>query len=214
MPRFLFFLFLFLLMAFSKAAYADWVELPLSDLQITSGQDRTRLLGSGLIEVKAPVFRATSRSSVSTASQLSFAYREALPNPEPTEGGQVRIQVGQKLMSKDPCNLIYVMWRLFPQERIVVSVKRHSGSTSAECGGQGYTNVASIAVPADLSARSGSYRDLQSVYDPSTRLLSVQINGREIWEGSLPTKLVRGLSGPVGVRADNGHFRFRFYSGQ
>jgi hypothetical protein len=46
------------------------------------------------------------------------------------------------LRAEDACNLVYLMWRIEPESRLVVSVKRNPGQhASAECGNRGYQNV-------------------------------------------------------------------------
>ena len=86
------------------------------------GAAEVRQLASGLIEVTGARFRATERGYTAVAAQLAFGYRGEAENGEPLEGGEFRIQIGQKLLSADPCNLVYVIWRLYPTESIVVSL--------------------------------------------------------------------------------------------
>jgi hypothetical protein len=207
-----------------RSAEAAWSEVPLSQIEVTEGAAEVRQLASGLIEVTGARFRATERGYTAVAAQLAFGYRGEAENGEPLEGGEFRIQIGQKLLSADPCNLVYVIWRLYPTESIVVSVKRNPEEhTSAECGNRGYTNVvpsifppgattASQIVPAVLSARTGVTRRLASTYDDRSRTLIVTIDDQLVWKGRLSRTQVHLLSGPAGVRTDNGQFRFRFYT--
>jgi hypothetical protein len=164
-----------------------------------------------LNDITGPRFRATERAARSNPVRLDFAYRGEAEGGVPLEGGEYRIQMGLKMLAQDPCNLLYVMWRVYPEERVVVSVKRHPGHTSAECGNAGYTNVASIGVPSGRTIRTGAKRSLLAKYNPATRELILQIDGAETWRGYLPAALLNGLSGPSGVRSDNGLFRFRLY---
>lgn len=185
--------------------------IPLAGMNVTEGGNEVRQLASGLIEIQGPRFRAVETATRSNPVQIDFAFRGEVEGGEPLESGEYRIQIGQKLLAQDPCNLVYVMWRLYPTESIVISVKRSAGSTSAECGNRGYTNIASVAVPASLSARGGQKRSLRSEYDPGSRLLQVRAGGRLLWQGVLPASLVGNLRGPSGVRSDNGVFRFKLF---
>ena len=200
-------------------AQAAFVQVPLASLDVTSGGDGTRELASGLIEVTSHTFRATERGAPSRGAKLTFAYRGETEQ----RSGLNRVQIGEKLLSLNPCNLLYVMWRLYPEEGIVVSVKRHPGSTSAECGNEGYTNIVPgmyppnatssfIPVPASLSARGGATRTLQANFVRRSRIFEVRINDQLVWRGVPPSSLMNGLAGPSGVRTDNAQTRFRFYA--
>ena len=194
-------------------------ELTLADLNVTQGTESVRQLASGLIEITGPRLRATDKAYVSNTAELSFGFRGKVEGPVPLEGGADRVQIGLKLFAADPCNLVYVMWRLFPEEALVVSIKRNQEVLSAQCGNNGYTNVvpnlvpggasASVPVPAALSARLGIRRTLRAKYDPRYRLLTVRADGQVLWQGHMPAHLMAGLMGPAGVRSDNGVFRFR-----
>jgi hypothetical protein len=77
--------------------------------------------------------------------------------------GELRRQFGLKLRAQDACNLVYAMWRIVPQSKLVVSVKSNPGQhSSAECGNRGYRNIKprrSIPVPI---LRSGDAHDLRA----------------------------------------------------
>jgi hypothetical protein len=54
----------------------------------------------------------------------------------------MRRQFGLKLRAQDPCNLVYAIWRIDPESKLVVSVKRNPNArNSAECGNHGYENI-------------------------------------------------------------------------
>jgi hypothetical protein len=181
-------------------------------MRITEGANGVRRLGSGLNEILGPRFRATERAARSNPVRLDFAYRGEAEGGSQLEGGEYRIQIGLKMLAQDPCNLLYVMWRVYPEERVVVSVKRNPGQhTSAECGNGGYVNVASVGVPSSRTARGGVKRSLLADYNPASRELILQIDGAQTWRGYLPVALLNGLAGPSGIRSDNGQFRFRLF---
>lgn len=212
--------FAILVLATAWQSHLSWArDLTLADLKVTQGAESLRQLASGLLEISGPRLRATERAFISNTVELSFGYHGRAEGSVPLEGGADRIQIGQKMFAANPCNLLYVMWRLYPDEAIVVSIKRGPGTTSSECGNDGYTDIvpdlapagattASVALPVDLSARGGQRRALRTSFDPRYRRLSVRVDGRLVWRGHLPSQLVVGLMGPAGVRSDNGVFRF------
>ena len=60
----------------------------------------------------------------------------------PLASGEMRRQFGLKLRAEDACNLVYAMWRIEPESKLVVSVKSNPGQhTSAQCGNRGYQNI-------------------------------------------------------------------------
>ena len=115
--------------------------------------------------------------------------------------GEVRRQLGLKLRAQDACNLVYAMWRLEPESKLVVSVKSNAGQhTSAECGNRGYTNIKprrSHPVPV---LRPGDSHRLFATMTGSE--LQVFIDGHSVWEGSVGHAAL-DFDGPVGIRSDN-----------
>src|SRR6202012_4890325 len=75
-------------------------------------------------------------------AQARFTYLGATPNEAPLASGEMRRQFGLKLRAQDACNLVYAMWRIEPESKLVVSVKTNPGQhTSAQCGNRGYQNI-------------------------------------------------------------------------
>src|SRR5437870_3663128 len=88
--------------------------------------------------VGVPKMRAVLPDSDGNAAEVRFTYFGPSDVEEPLASGLPRRQIGLKLRAQDPCNLVYVMWRLHPEARIVVSVKRNPGKhASRECGNAG-----------------------------------------------------------------------------
>ena len=86
--------------------------------------------------------RALAPGSTGDAAELAFVYRG--PSREETRlaSGELRRQIGLKLRARDTCNVVYVMWQLEPEPRILVSMKRNPGlSTHAGCGAGGYVTL-------------------------------------------------------------------------
>ncbi len=130
-----------------------------------------------------------------------FTYLGATPNEAPLASGEMRRQFGLKLRAQDACNLVYAMWRIEPESRLVVSVKSNPGeNSSAQCGNRGYQNI---------KPRHSS--PVPTLEPGATHTLRAQMNGAEmqvfadnslVWEGSVGPDALR-FDGPVGIRSDN-----------
>lgn len=108
---------------------------------VTDGSSAT--LG-GIVD--DPGMRATVPGSSGNVSAVVFRYLGPSTVIEPLGSGQILQQIGLKLRSADPCNLVYAMWRQNPG-RLVSQVKSNPGmTTSAQCGNGGYTTLAPIAL--------------------------------------------------------------------
>ena len=90
--------------------------------------------------------------------EARFTYLGPTGNEARLGSGELRRQFGLKLRAQDACNLVYAMWRIEPESKLVVSVKSNPGQqTSSQCGNRGYRNVKprrSTPVPALRSGDS------------------------------------------------------------
>jgi len=73
--------------------------------------------------VKVPKMRAYVNTWVSQDVEAHFTYLGATDQESRLGSGQTRRQFGLKLRAQDPCNLLYAMWRIEPESKLVVSVK-------------------------------------------------------------------------------------------
>jgi hypothetical protein len=116
------------------------------------------------------------------------------------------VQFGLKLRAADACNLIYVMWRVQPESKLVVSVKSNPGAhRSAECGNHGYQNIkpqSSAPVPA---VAPGQMHTLRAIVTGSE--LQAWVDGRPVWRAQLGA-VAGAMSGPAGVRSDDARLEF------
>ena len=95
-----------------------------------------------------PRMRAYVTRKTTEAVELRFTYGGATDRQVPLASGAGRVQFGLKLRAADACNLVYVMWRVEPVSKLVVSIKENAGQhSSAACGNRGYRDV-----PAELTA--------------------------------------------------------------
>src|ERR1700722_16212188 len=94
------------------------------------------------LSVNVSKMRAYVNAYTQPAAQLRFTYLGSTPNEAPLASGEMRRQLGLKLRAQDACNLVYAMWRIEPESKLVVSVRSNPGqNTSAQCGNRGYQNI-------------------------------------------------------------------------
>ena len=159
---------------------------------------------SGRLVSTGPRMRAVLAATTPPIAELRFTYLGPVLDAEPLGSGQMRRQIGLKLLAQDACNVIYVMWRFEPEARLVVSVKRNPGKrTSRECGNEGYTNVKPRRVTPVPALSPGSSHALRAALEADT--LRVFVDEVLAWEGLLGAEAL-SFEGPVGVRIDNGQF--------
>jgi hypothetical protein len=101
------------------------------------------------------------------------------------------------------------MWRSYPDRVIEISRKSNPGlHTSQECGNAGYSDLAVIPEPAGVYRRHVLEADTRRSADGSL-VLTVSADGRLARKLTLVPADTAGLAGPIGVRSDNGSYRFR-----
>jgi hypothetical protein len=94
-------------------------------------------LGVDVSKMRAYVNTRTTQSI-----EVRFKYLGATAHEARLGSGDMRRQFGLKLRAQDACNLVYAMWRIEPESKLVVSIKANPGQhTSAECGNRGYHNI-------------------------------------------------------------------------
>jgi hypothetical protein len=137
---------------------------------------------------------------------LRFHYFGPTGDAAPLDDGEVRAQLGLKLRAQDGCNLVYVMWRIAPEAKLVVSVKYNPGMyTHAQCGARGYRNVVPAWARPVPQVTPGATHVLTA--DLRGDALAVSVDGAVAWQGTLGPEVL-SFDGPVGVRSDNARFEF------
>src|SRR5271154_4265275 len=120
------------------------------DLCVAEGE--VAPLGASGLTVDSPKMRAFLNRATGQSIEARFKYLGGTAHESPLGSGEVRRQFGLKLKAQDACNLLYAMWRIEPEAKLVVSVKANPDEhSSAECGNRGYRNVKaarSVPVPA------------------------------------------------------------------
>ena len=188
----------------------QWVPVSRANLCVTEGTI-DQLPGQRL-SVNVPKMRAYVNAYTQPVAEVRFTYLGSTGNEAPLASGEMRRQFGLKLRAQDACNLVYAMWRIEPESKLVVSVKSNPAEhTSAQCGNRGYQNIKprrSVAVPALSSG--------------STHTLRAEMNGAElhvfadnslVWEGPVGSDAL-AFDGPAGIRSDNARLQMDFRTGK
>lgn len=168
-------------------------------LCVTSGE--VRGAPGGGLAIDADKVRAVVVDDTPQAAEMRFTYLGPTAETAPLASGDVRRQLGLKLLAADGCNLVYVMWRLAPEPKVVVSTKINPGQhTSAECGNRGYTNLKPLGKPHLPPVTPGSRHTLRAELTGGN--LRAWADGALVWAGSLGPAAAE-LHGTVGLRTDN-----------
>jgi len=179
-----------------------------SDLCITEGEIQDRS-GSGLA-VTVPKMRAFVTGPTLQEVEARFKYLGPSTESIPLGSGAMRRQFGLKLRAQDACNLVYAMWRIEPENELVVSVKSNPGMTrSAECGNGGYHNIKAARTGKLPKMVRGKTYTLRAILNHGN--LRVYANNQIVWQGDLGAAAL-AFDGPVGVRIDNGRFDFQLFA--
>jgi len=182
----------------------DWFTVSRSDLCVTEGTIENA--GNDRMSVDVPKMRAYATRASEQSIGLRFRYAGPTRKESALGSGQMRRQVGLKLRAQDSCNLVYAMWRIDPEPKLVVSLKHNpSEHTSAQCSNHGYVNIKprkSLPVPRLQPGESHTLRA-----ELKNQELRVFADNREVWEGDIGEDAAR-LDGAVGLRSDNAQLEF------
>lgn len=177
--------------------------VPRADLCVTEG--RIDAAADGRMTVDTPKMRAYLNRTPADAIELQFTYRGATTTQSALGSGAVRQQFGLKLRAGDACNLVYMMWRVQPQSKLVASVKSNAGEhTSAACANRGYQNLkAAFSAPVPPLEPGSAHRLRAEIHGDQ---LQAFVDGSLAWRGLLGSGAA--LAGPAGLRTDNVRLEF------
>ena len=162
------------------------------------------------LEVKVPEMRAVVSYPTEQVAEAKLTYLGPTSKSKPLGSGEIRRQFGLKLRAQNGCNLVYAMWRIEPRQGLVISVKRNPGmSTHAECGTHGYHNITPDRTAEVPRLKEGEEHTLRAEMAASN--MHIFIDGKSVWEGNVGKKAL-AFDGPVGVRTDNGRFKFELFA--
>jgi hypothetical protein len=190
------------LMSFRSPAKAPAVRLSaVSHAKLCVTEGVIQGLDGERFEVNVPKMRAYLNEYTSPIIEEKFTYLGGTQNESRLGSGEIRQQFGLKLRAQDACNLVYVMWRVEPESKLVVSIKSNPGEhTSEQCGNRGYRNIkprSSSPVPILYSGNSHTLRAEMNGTE-----LRVTIDTSPVWAGSVGQEAL-AFDGPVGIRTDN-----------
>lgn len=202
-------LFAILIPTFAQAP-AGWLAVSPANLCVTEGAiEKT---ASGRLAVNAPKMRAYVNAWTSQSVELRFNYLGGTSKESALGSGAIRRQFGLKLRAQDPCNLVYAMWRVDPEAKLVVSVKRNPNAhTSAECGNRGYENIKPRKASPVPRLRAGESHTLRA--EMKKEELRVFVDDHEVWAGDVGADAA-SLVGQVGIRSDNARLAFDLKAGK
>jgi hypothetical protein len=164
------------------------------------------------LSVRVPKMRAYVNQPTSQTIEAHFTYLGPTGSQARLGSGEMRRQFGLKLHAQDACNLVYAMWRIEPESKLVVSVKANPGEhTSAECGNRGYRNIKPVHSSAVPALGRGDRHSLRA--EMNGERLRVLVDNVLIWEGTVGTEAAR-FDGPVGIRSDNAALEMELLAGE
>ncbi len=180
---------------------ADERMLPLSRAHLCVTEGSVTELPGDRLSVSVPKMRAYATVPTLQDVTAHFTYLGATGGEARLGSGELRRQFGLKLHAQDACNLVYAMWRIEPESKLVVSVKSNPGQhTSAECGNRGYKNIKPRRSSPLPLLRSGAIHTLHAEMNGDE--MKVFVDGAVVWEGAVG-RAALGFAGPVGMRSDN-----------
>ncbi len=180
------------------------------ELCVTEGE--VKAAPDGRFTVNATKMRAYVNTGKSQSVEARLTYMGPTAEVSKLGSGEVRQQFGLKLRAENACNLVYAMWRIEPESKLVVSVKSNPGqTTSSECGNRGYENLKPRIGGPVPPMRKGETHDLAAQIEGNE--LKVRVDGKDVWVGDLGP-VAGELKGPVGIRSDNVQLDFELRAGE
>jgi hypothetical protein len=185
------------------------IVLDRGSLCVTEGEIQTA--AGNRLSVDSTKMRAWVTRPTADTIEAHFTFLGGTADESPLGSGQIRRQFGLKLHAQNACNLIYAMWRIEPESKIVVSIKKNPGqTTSSECGNRGYQNVKPQHTSPVPALHPGDSHTLGASLRGDA--LQVSVDGSPVWEGNLGPE-ANGLTGPLGLRSDNVRIAFDLRAG-
>jgi hypothetical protein len=180
------------------------VAISRQGLCVTEGE--ISALPDAHLSVNVPSARAYVMAITPQVIEVQFRYLGRTKSESSLGSGETRQQFGVKLRAQDPCNLVYAMWRIEPESKVVVSIKSNPAEhTSAECTNHGYHDIKPRRTKAVPILRPGDQHVLRAeLLDAEIRVF---VDGVAVWEGNLGQDSLK-IDGPVGFRSDNVHLDF------
>ncbi len=194
------------LLGVAMAQSAGWLTIGRDRLCVT--ECTIEKTANNRLSVNVPKMRAYVTEWTAQSAEVRFTYLGGTSKESALGSGTTRRQFGLKLRAQDPCNLVYAIWRIDPESKLVVSVKRNpSAHTSVECGNRGYENIKPRKASAVPRLEPGQSHTLRAeMRDAELRVFA---DNHEVWQGDVGSDAAK-LDGPVGIRSDNARLEFEF----
>jgi hypothetical protein len=200
----------FTLGGISACLAAPLMPVTRADLCVTEGAVEAQ--PGPRLSVDAAKMRAYVNLRTPPSVDARFTYLGPTSEEARLGSGELRRQFGLKLRAQDACNLVYVMWRIEPESKLVVSIKSNPGQhSSSECGNRGYRNIKPRRAAPIAELKAGQTHTLAAAM--SGEEMKVFVDGAPVWEGSLGAEITR-LEGPVGIRSDNARLLIELRAGE
>jgi hypothetical protein len=189
---------------------SNWFSVPHRKLCVTEGA--IEQASGNRMSVNVPKMRAFVTVATTQDVEARFTYLGKTAGEKPLGSGEMRRQFGLKLRAQDACNLVYAMWRIEPESKLVVSVKSNPGQhTSAECANRGYRNIKAVRSRPVPVLRPGVTHTLRAELNEAE--MRVYADNNLVWEGNVGS-LGGPTNGPVGIRSDNAKLEIELRAGQ
>ena len=176
------------LSALGQSSRSKMLPLTRANLCVTEGS-----LGEASaqrLSVTVPKMRAYATVPTSQDVEARFTYLGPTGGEARLGSGELRRQFGLKLHAEDACNLVYAMWRIEPESKLVVSVKSNPGQhSSAECGNRGYRNIKPRRSSPVPLLRPGETHTLRA--EMAGEELKVMVDNIVVWEGAVGPQVSR-----------------------
>lgn len=157
--------------------------------------------------------RGTVPSTSGSSACIQFRYLGETSTLVLSGEGTEFHQIGLKLLSQNPCNLLYVMWRIKPRDELVILVKQNLGKNrSDQCKNCGYTTIYRRSFP---SFKIGEYHELlgeASLINSGEINIKVWVDLQEVISVSIDPRLIQNIQGVSGIRSENGKYQLRYLS--
>lgn len=178
-----------------------------SHLCVTNGMITTRY--NGLLSIETPSSRAVVPTTVEQTAEIRFRYLGPTASSKPLASGELRRQIGLKLLAQDTCNLLYAMWHIEPDSKLAVLIKRNPGmQTHEQCGAKGYLPIKPLKTMTLGKVQPGELHTLRAQLHGEE--LTLIADGVLAWQGQLQVADAE-FDGPVGLRTDNGRFELEYF---
>lgn len=152
--------------------------------------------------IQVPKSRGYLPGSDGRLASVRFKYDGPSEETADFASGRSRAQLGLKLRAQDSCNTLYVMWRIDPDQRIMVSSKSNPGEhLNRQCGNAGYSNLRATSVTHPPLVKPGETHTLGAYL--KDEVLQVFVDDKLVWKGDVGTL---SYEGSTGFRTDNGLF--------